>query len=81
MAASDDLLTGGPGLSQCLLLVAHFSAELSKPDRPLKTKEQTEGKSNQAVEMINFTPCAPFAVSQLSLTSLKIRENFPLSFV
>lgn len=63
MAADGGLLTEGPGLSQCLLLAARSSAELSKPDHPLKPEEETEGKSNQAIEMIKFKHCAPSAIS------------------
>lgn len=72
MAADGDLLTGGPGLSLCPLLAAHSSAEQSKPSHPLKAEKETEGKSNQAVEMIKFKHI---------LTSVKIRENFSISFV
>ena len=62
MAADGGLLTGGPGLSRCPLLVARSSAEPSKPDRPLKAEEETEGKSNLAVGMIKFKHCAPSAI-------------------
>lgn len=54
MAADGGLLTGGPGLSLCPLLAARSSAELSKPSHPLKAEKETEGKSNQAVELIKF---------------------------
>lgn len=79
MAADGGLLTAGPGLSRCPLPAARSSAEPSKPGHPLK--EETEGKSNQSVEMIKFKHCGPFAISYPSLTSVKIRGNFSLSFV
>lgn len=63
MAADGGLLTVGPGLSRCPLLTAHSSAELSKPDHPLKAEGQTKGKSNQAVEKIKFKHSAPPAIS------------------
>ncbi len=78
MAADGGLLTGGPGLSRCQLLAARSSVEPSTPDRPLKVEGQTEGKSNQADQMIKHS--VPFGNSYRSHTSVKIRSNFSLSF-
>lgn len=67
MAADGGPLTGGPGLSLCLLLAARSSAGPSKPSRPLKAeKERERGKSTHAAEMITFKHCAPSAISDLS---------------
>lgn len=63
MAVGGGPLTEGPGLSQSPHLAARSSAGPSKPDRPLNAEEETEGKSNQAAEMIKFKHCAPSAIS------------------
>lgn len=70
MAADGGPLTGGPGLSRCPLLAARSSAGLSKPDHPLKAEGETEGKSDQAVQMIKFKHCAPSAILALSLSHI-----------
>lgn len=80
MAADGGLLIEGPGLSLCPPLAAHSSAEPSKPGRPLKEQDETgeikQGYRND--ERSNTMPALEFAIFP---TSIKIGENFSISFV
>lgn len=64
MAADGGPLTGGPGLSLCLLLAARSSAGPSKPSRPLKAEKEREGKINPRCR--NDYVQATSAISDLS---------------